>query len=63
MKTTDLRYQQRQVLNAVQELLLDSKKDVDFLATKVPEIRESLESIAESLQAGVYVLEKIKRMT
>lgn len=56
-------YQLQQVLNAVQELLLGSKKQVDFLATKAPEIRESLESIAENLQAGVYVLEKIKRMT
>lgn len=57
MKTTDLMYQNQKVLNALQELLLQSKKHVDFLATKVPEIRESLESIAESLQTGVDILE------
>lgn len=50
-------YQNQKVLNALQELLLQSKKHVDFLATKVPEIRESLESIAESLQTGVDILE------
>ena len=57
MKTTDLMYQNQKVLNALQELLLQSKKHVDFLATKVPEIRASLESIAESLQTGVGILE------
>ena len=57
MKTTDLMYQNQKVLNALQELLLQSKKHVDFLATKVPEIRASLESIAESLQTGVDILE------
>ena len=50
-------YQNQKVLNALQELLLQSKKHVDFLATKVPEIRASLESIAESLQTGVDILE------
>lgn len=50
-------YQDQKVLNALQELLLQSKKHVDFLATKVPEIRASLESIAESLQTGVDILE------
>lgn len=50
-------YQNQKVLNALQELLLQSKKHVDFLATKVPEIRASLESIAESLQTGVDLLE------
>lgn len=57
MKTTDLMYQNQKVLNALQELLLQSKKRVDFLATKVPEIRASLESIAESLQTGVDIIE------
>lgn len=57
MKTTDLMYQNQKVLNALQELLLQSKKHVDFLATRVPEIRASLESIAESLQTGVDILE------
>lgn len=57
MKTTDLLYQNEKVLNALQELLLQSKKHVDFLATKVPEIRANLESIAESLQTGVDILE------
>lgn len=50
-------YQNQKVLNALQELLLQSKKHVDFLSTKVPEIRASLESIAESMQTGVDILE------
>lgn len=57
MKTTDLLYQNQKVLNALQELLLQSKKHIDFLATKVPDIRANLESIAESMQTGVYILE------
>lgn len=57
MKTTDLLYQNQKVLNALQEMLLQTKKHVDFLATNAPEIRASLESIAESLQTGVDILE------
>ena len=60
MKTTDLILENQKVLNALQELqelLLQSKKNVDFLATKVPEIRALLESTAESLQTGVDILE------
>lgn len=57
MKTTDLMYQNQKVLDALQELLLQSKKHVDFLATKVPEIHASLEIIAESLLTGVDILE------
>lgn len=57
MKTTDLLYQNQRVLNALQEMLLQTKKHVEFLATNAPEIRASLESIAESLQTGVDVLE------
>lgn len=57
MKTTDLLYQNQRVLNALQEMLLQTKKHVDFLATNAPEIRASLESIAESLQTGVDTLE------
>lgn len=57
MKTTDLLYQNQRVLNALQELLLQTKKHVDFLAANAPEIRTSLESIAESLQTGVDILE------
>jgi hypothetical protein len=45
------------VLNALQEMLLQSKKHIDFLAANAPEIRASLESIAESLQTGVDILE------
>lgn len=45
------------VLNQLQETLLTSKKRVEFLAANVPEIRTSLESIAESLQTGVDILE------
>lgn len=57
MKTTDLLYQNQKVLNALQELLLQSKKHVEFLAANAPEIRTSLESIAESLQTGCDILE------
>ena len=45
------------VLNALQEMLLQTKKHVEFLAANAPEIRTSLESIAESLQTGVDILE------
>jgi hypothetical protein len=57
MKTTDLIYQNQDVLNVLQEMLLTSKKHVEFLAANAPEIRESLENIAESLQTGVDILE------
>ncbi len=57
MKTTDLIFQNQKVLNALQEMLLQTKKHVDFLAANAPEIRASLESIAESLQTGVGILE------
>ena len=57
MKTTDLIYQNQKVLNALQEMLLQSKKHIDFLAANAPEIRAILESIAESLQTGVNILE------
>lgn len=58
MKTTDLIYQNQKVLNALQEMLLQSKKHIDFLAANAPEIRASLESIAESLQTGADILAK-----
>jgi hypothetical protein len=57
MKTTDLIFQNQKVLNALQEMLLQTKKHVEFLATNAPEIRTSLESIAESLQTGCDILE------
>lgn len=57
MKTTDLILENQKVLNAMQEMLLQSKKHIEFLAANAPEIRASLESIAESLQTGVGVLE------
>lgn len=57
MKTTDLLYQNQQVLNALQEMLLQTKKHVEFLAANAPEIRTNLESITESLQTGVGILE------
>ena len=57
MKTTDLLYQNQQVLNALQEMLLQSKKHIEFLAANAPEIRTNLESLAESLQTGVNILE------
>jgi hypothetical protein len=57
MKTTDLIFENQKVLNALQEMLLRSKKHIEFLAANAPEIRTNLESIAESLQTGVGVLE------
>lgn len=45
------------VLNALQEMLLQSKKHIEFLAAGSPEIRTGLENIAESLQTGVGFLE------
>lgn len=57
MKTTDLLYQNQKVLNALQEMLLQTKKHVEFLAAGSPEMRTNLESIAESLQKGVDILE------
>lgn len=57
MKTTDLILENQKVLNAMQEMLLQTKKHVEFLAANAPEIRTNLENIAESLQTGVGVLE------
>ena len=57
MKTTDLILENQKVLNALQEMLLQTKKHVEFLAANAPEIRTSLESIAESLQTGCDILE------
>ena len=57
MKTTDLILENQKVLNALQEMLLQTKKHVEFLAANAPEIRTYLESIAESLQTGVGILE------
>ena len=50
-------YQNQKVLNALQEMLLQTKKHVEFLAARSPETRNNLESIAESLQTGVDILE------
>lgn len=57
MKTTDLLYQNQKVLNALQEMLLQTTKHVEFLAAGSPEMRTNLESIAESLQTCVVILE------
>lgn len=45
------------VLNQLQETLLTSKKHVEFLAANAPEIRTNLQSIAETLETVVSVLE------
>lgn len=57
MKTTDLIFQNQKVLNALQEMLLQTKKHVEFLAAGSPDMRTNLESISESLQTGVDILE------
>ena len=57
MKTTDLIYQNQKVLNAMQNLVLQSKSHIEFLAAASPEIRTNLESIAESMQTLAGLLE------
>lgn len=58
MKTTDLIYENQKVLNATQNMVLQSKKHIEFLAANAPEIRTNLESIAESMQTLADMLEK-----
>lgn len=57
MKTTDLIYQNQKVLNSMQNLVLQSKKHIEFLAANAPEIRTNLESVAESMQTLADMLE------
>ena len=57
MKTTYLIYENQKVLNAMRDMLLQTKEHVEFLAAGSPEIRASLESISKSLQTGCDVLE------
>ena len=57
MKTTDLIFENRKVLNAMQEMLLQTKEHVEFLAVNAPEIRTNLESVAESMQTLADMLE------
>lgn len=57
MKAIYLIYQNQKVLNAFQEMLLYAKNHVEFLEAVSPEIRTNIESIAESLQTGVDILE------
>lgn len=45
------------VLNQLQETLLTIKKHVEFLTANAPEIRTNLQSIAETLETVVSVLE------
>lgn len=54
---TDLIYENQKGLNVLQEMLLQTKKHVGFLVANAPEIRTSLETIAEILQTGVGILE------
>lgn len=58
MKTTDLIYENQKVLNAIEEMLLQTKKHVEFLAVNAPEIRNNLESIAEGLETVAQSMEK-----
>ena len=48
----------QKVLNAAQNLVLQSKKHIEFLAANAPEIRYNLESVAESMQMLANMLEK-----
>lgn len=58
MKTTDLIFENQKVLNAMQNLVLQSKKHIEFLAVNAPEIRANLESVAENMQMLADMLEK-----
>ena len=59
MKKIDLMILENQkVLNAAQNLVLQSKKHIEFLAANAPEIRYNLESVAESMQTLANMLEK-----
>lgn len=44
-------------MNALKEMLLQSKKHLEFLSKAHPEISSNLESIAESMQTGIDILE------
>lgn len=44
--------------NAIEEMLLQTKKHLEFLAENTPEIRNNLEIIAEGLAAAAKGLEK-----
>jgi hypothetical protein len=57
MKTTDLIFENQKVLNAMQNLVLQSKKHIEFLAANAPEIRTNLESVAESMQTLADMME------
>ena len=57
MKTTDLIFENQKVLNAMQNLVLRSKKHIEFLVVNAPEIRTNLESVAESMQTLADMLE------
>lgn len=57
MKTTDLILENQKVLNAMQNLVLQSKKHIEFLAANAPEIRTNLESVVESMQTLADMLE------
>lgn len=57
METTDLILENQKVLNAMQNLVLQSKKHIEFMAVNAPEIRTNLESVAESMQKLADMLE------
>lgn len=57
MKTTDLILENQKLLDAMQNLVLQSKKHIEFLAANEPEIRTNLESVAESMQTIADMLE------
>lgn len=57
MKTTDLIYENQKVLNAMQKMVLLSKKHIEFLAANAPEIRTNLENVAESMKALADIVE------
>lgn len=58
MKTTDLIFENEKVLNAMQNLVLQSMKHIEFLAANAPEIRINLESVAQSMQMLADTMEE-----
>lgn len=57
MKTTDLIFENQKVLNAMQNLVWQSKIHIEFSAANAPEIRTNLESVAENMQTLDDMLE------
>ena len=59
MKTTDLLYQNQRVLNALQEMLLQTKKHVEFWRQMRPKFVQVWKALPKACKLGV-IFWKIK---